>query len=399
MTDYYGILGVNKSATDDEIKKAYRKLARKYHPDQNDGDSAAEEKFKQVSTAYEVLMDPEKRRMVDLGADPLDSSGGYGGFGGGFGGGSASDIFDAFFGGGGGFGGFGGSGFGGGSRAKSRTQPGQDILVRVSVDLEKAIFGGVEKISVNLAEVCDKCQGSGSADGSAPVTCTTCSGSGVTVRIQNTILGQVQSQATCQTCGGYGSVIKDPCQKCYGEGRFNTHRDINVKIPLGIRDGQKIKLSSQGEVGVGGGPAGDLYIEIRVSEHPFFIRDNTSPDLHSYLNIGLDDAILGKTVPLETLDGSIDAVIPEGTSTGDEIILSGYGVPKKGIKDTDISRGEKSSNRGNLIVHITVDMPDKLNSKQRKAAEAFVKTLPARKNYQFEKLTKNFFEKIASIFR
>ena len=259
-TDYYGLLGVEQAATDDQLKKAYRKLARELHPDVNP-DPIAQERFKQVTSAYEVLSDPQKRQVVDLGGDPLAPGGGGGapgqGFGGGFG-----DIMDAFFGG------------GGQSRGpRSRVRQGADALIRIECELAETAFGTTRELSIETAVRCTTCGGDGTAPGTLPTTCDTCRGRGEAQQVQRSFLGQVMTTRTCPRCTGTGTIVEHPCGECHGDGRVRARRTLNVKVPAGIEDGMRIRLAGEGEVGPGGGPPGDLFVEVREKAHPEFQRD------------------------------------------------------------------------------------------------------------------------------
>lgn len=344
--DYYGILGVDKSASESEIKKAYRKLARQYHPDVNSSDEA-QEKFAEVGTAYEVLSDPEKRRVVDMGGDPLGGPGeaGGGGFGGaGFGG--MGDIFDAFFGGGG----------GGGSRGpRSRVQPGSDSLVRVTLDLEEAATGTQKEIQIDTAVLCKTCHGKGSADGSKPTTCQICQGMGEVQSVQRTMLGNVMTARPCSNCQGTGEVITNPCGSCGGQGRVRERRNVTAKIPAGVTTGNRVRLSGQGEVGPGGGPAGDLYVEIREREHPVFVREGD--DLHASVRVPMVEAALGSEIELESILGEdITVRIEAGTQPNDVVNLRGKGMPNV--------RGGAA---GDMVIHLDIAVPTHVNSKQKDA--------------------------------
>lgn len=350
--DYYGILGVDRDASDAEIKKAYRRLARKYHPDVNPSEEAAE-KFREASLAQEVLTDPQKRQIVDAGGDPEEQGPGGpgGGFGGGFGGGGGfGDIFDAFFG--------GGAGGAGGPRA-SRVRPGNDALLRLQLTLEEC-FAGVEKeVTVDTAVLCGKCDGSGSESGKDPVTCPTCQGQGQVMEVQQSILGRVQVARACPRCQGTGEIIEDPCQECAGDGRVRARRDLEVNIPAGIRDGMRIRMSGEGEVGPGGGPAGDLYVEVQVKEHPHFLRD--ADDLHATVNVPMADAALGTSVDVPLLDGSVATVTVEpGTQPEALIRVKGKGMPHL-----------RREGAGSLVAHVDVTVPTELDKKQRDLLEQF----------------------------
>ncbi|MEV0650872.1 molecular chaperone DnaJ [Phytomonospora sp. NPDC050363] len=344
--DYYGILGVAKDATPDDLKKAYRRLAREFHPDVNPSPEA-QEKFKEINAAFEVLSDPQKRQIVDLGGDPLAPGGG-----GGAGPGGAGpfmdfqDIMDAFF---------GASGpMGAGPRRgpRSRVRPGSDAILRLDLDLEEAAFGLESPITVDTATVCGTCEGSGAAAGSAPVTCDTCEGSGEVQSVQRTILGQMVTSRPCATCSGFGTVIPNPCPKCAGDGRVRSRRTLTVKIPAGVEDGMRIRLAGQGEVGPGGGPAGDLYVEIHERPHDVFTRKGD--DLHCKLKVPMTAAALGTSITLKTLDGEEVVDVNPGTQPGSTLRVRGKGVPRL--------RGGGA--RGDLFVHLDVRTPTKLDAEQ-----------------------------------
>lgn len=337
--DYYGILGVAKSASDAEIKKAYRKLAREYHPDINPSAEAAE-KFREASVAHEVLTDPEKRRIVDMGGDPMEQAGGMPSGGGGFG-----DIFEAFFGG----------GMGGGSRGpRSRVQPGNDALLRVSITLEEAFAGVKKDITVDTAVLCDHCEGTGSESKSKPVTCDNCHGQGEIQEVQRSFLGNIMTSRTCPVCNGFGEIIEDPCTRCGGDGRMKKRRDLVCNIPAGIANGMRIRMAGQGEVGHGGGPAGDLYVEVATRPHPVFEREGDS--LHVEVVVPAIDAALGAEVSLEDLQGeTLTITIPQGTQPLEQIHLSGQGMPRL-----------RREGRGDLIAQVNVVVPTDLDEKTRK---------------------------------
>lgn len=343
--DYYGLLGVSRNASDADIKRAYRKLARELHPDVNP-DEAAQAQFKEISAAYEVLSDPEKRRIVDLGGDPLASAGaapgGFGGFGG------LGDVFEAFF--GGGFGGGGGFGTASASRGPiGRVRPGSDSLLRMRLDLEECATGVTKQVTVDTAVLCDRCQGKGTHGDSAPIPCDTCGGRGEVQTVQRSLLGQMMTSRPCPTCRGVGVVIPDPCHQCMGDGRVRARREISVKIPAGVGDGMRVRLAAQGEVGPGGGPAGDLYVEVHEQAHDIFVRDGD--DLHCTVSVPMVDAALGTTITVDAIvDGMSDITIPPGTQPGSVIMLRGHGMP--------LLRG---STRGNLHVHVEVVVPTRLD--------------------------------------
>ncbi|MDT3440903.1 MULTISPECIES: molecular chaperone DnaJ [unclassified Pseudofrankia] len=339
--DYYAVLGVSREATGDEIKRAYRKLARELHPDINP-DPEAQQRFKTVTAAYEVLSDPEKRQIVDLGGDPLAPGGGAGAgspFGPGFGG--LGDIMDAFFG-------------GGASRGpRSRVRRGNDALLRIDLDLAETAFGTNRDIMVDTAVVCEVCIGSGAAPGTAPITCQTCGGRGEIQQVTRSFLGQMVTSRPCTRCSGTGTVIEHPCRECAGDGRVRKRRTLTVKIPAGIGDGMRIRLSGEGEVGPGGGPAGDLYVEVSERVHPVFTREGD--DLHCELRLPMTAAALGTSATIETLDGTETITFKAGTQPGEVVRLSGRGVPHlRGV------------GRGHLHVHVLVETPIKLDAEQER---------------------------------
>ena len=343
-TDYYATLGVNREATADDLKKAYRKLARQLHPDVNDAPDAAD-RFKEVTVAYEVLSDPQKRAMFDRGGDPLGGGGGGAGFGQGF---SFDDIMDAFF----------GQNAGGGGRGpRSRTQRGQDALLRLNVDLADAVFGTDREIAVDTAVVCSTCSGSGAAEGSEPVTCRTCHGHGDVQQVQRSLLGDIRTSRPCPACRGFGSIIPEPCSECSGEGRVRSRRSISVSIPAGVDQGTRIQLTGEGEVGPGGGPAGDLYLEVNVAEHDVFNRQGDQ--LHCQVTLPMTAAALGAHLDLPTLDDQQVAVeVPPGTQSGHVVHIKGQGVPRL-----------RGSGRGDLLVQVVVDTPAHLDAKQTELLE------------------------------
>lgn len=337
--DYYGLLGVGKGASDADIKRAYRKLARELHPDVNP-DAAAQAKFQEISAAYEVLSDPEKRRIVDMGGDPLAgagaSAGGFGGFGG------LGDVFEAFFG--------GGFSAGGASRGPiGRVRPGSDSLLRMRLDLEECATGVTKQVTVDTAVLCNQCQGKGTHGNSAPVPCDTCAGRGEVQTVQRSLLGQMVTSRPCPTCRGVGVVIPDPCHQCMGDGRVRARREISVKIPAGVGEGMRVRLAAQGEVGPGGGPAGDLYVEVHEQAHDIFVRQGD--DLHCTVSVPMVDAALGTTVTMDAIiDGHTEIVIPPGTQPGATITLRGHGMPHL-----------RSSVRGDLHIHVEVVVPTRLD--------------------------------------
>ncbi|MBV7412137.1 molecular chaperone DnaJ [Dermabacteraceae bacterium TAE3-ERU27] len=331
--DYYELLGVSRDASQDQIKKAYRKLARTLHPDVNPDPDAAE-KFKLVSQAYETLANEEKRRMYDMGGGP----GGMGG--GGFGG--FSDIFDMFTG-------------GMGQRNAGpvpRTQRGGDLLQRVGVELADVIRGGEKTVRFTSAAVCPRCYGSCGEPDTKPVTCTVCKGQGHVQRVVQSLLGQMATVTVCSACQGHGDIIEHPCVECSGYGRVRDERELRVKIPAGAETGVRLRLRSEGEAGVAGGPAGDLFIEIHVARHPVFVREGDN--LQTVLELPMTAAALGATITLETFDGPQEVVVPAGSQPGDEVRLRGLGVT-----------GLSSGRRGDIRVSLKIVVPTKLNERQR----------------------------------
>ena len=354
MSDYYDVLGVSRDASAEEIKRAYRKLARKLHPDVNPD---AGEQFKEVSQAYETLSNPDKRASYDRGGSM--PGGGGAGFGQGFG---FSDIMDAFFGQG-----------GGGGRAgapASRTQRGQDALIRVDVDLAEAAFGGERSIQVDTAVLCTTCQGSCCQPGTSPQTCDICHGQGSVQRVVRSLLGQVMTSAPCPTCRGFGTVLPSPCLECSGEGRIRARRPLTIRIPGGVDTGTRIQLASQGEVGTAGGPPGDLYVEIHERPHPVFTRNGD--DLLCTLHVPMTAAALGASIPLETLDGDEEVEVRPGTQAGEVVTLK-----QKGAEHL------RTQGRGDLLVTLEVTTPRDLDDEQeeliRRLAELRGEVRPAGK--------------------
>jgi molecular chaperone DnaJ len=346
--DPYDLLGVGRDADADTVKKAYRKLARQYHPDVNP-DPVAQERFKEVTRAYEVLSDPQKRAAYDRGGDPF----GAGGFGQGAGF-SFTDIMDAFFG--------GGAAAQSGRGPRSRVRRGQDALIRIDVELAEAAFGVTRELKVDTAVVCGSCAGSGASPGTDPVPCETCRGVCEVAHVQRSFLGEVRTLRPCAACRGFGTIIPDPCRECSGDGRVRSRRTITVKIPAGVDTGTRVQLADQGEVGPGGGPAGDLYVEINVVAHDVFTRQGD--DLHCTVTLPMTAAALGTTLTLPTLEAdveqgadsgvetSFELEVHPGTQSGAEHVLRGRGVP--GLR----------GGRGNLVAHIVVETPTRLDPRQ-----------------------------------
>lgn len=383
--DYYEVLGIGKNATDAEIKSAYRKLAKKYHPDLNPGDKTAEEKFKEVNEANDVLSDPEKRKRYDqfgfAGVDPNYGAGqgGYGGgFGGGFGGAGGVDLGDIFgdlF--GGGFGGFGGS-----SRANPNApRKGHDIQASVILTFEEAAHGCTKKVTLNRQQTCPDCNGSGCEPGSSPETCTQCNGRGYVVTQQRTPFGVMQSQQPCPHCGGRGTIIKNPCKTCRGTGKTSARKTLEVKIPAGIDDDQNIALRGQGDAGTNGGPAGDVIVHVTVKTDNVFERDGY--DVYVRVPITYSQAVLGAEIEVPTVDGKVAQKIPEGTQSGTKFRLRGQGIQYLN------GRG-----RGDQYVIVDVEIPKKLNHTQREALNAFEDSL---KDDNYEK-RKGFFKNLKDRF-
>lgn len=362
--DYYEVLGLQKGASEDEIKKAYRRLAKENHPDLHPGDKGAEERFKEINEAYEVLSDADKRARYDqyghAGVDPNfnPNAGGFGGFGGGFGGGfdgfgDLGDIFESFFGGGGG---------GGARRGQNSARKGENLRSAVDLSFEEAAFGCKKDIPISRIEDCADCHGSGCAAGTTAEVCSTCHGSGQVRRQQRTAFGMMQTTVACDACHGTGKIIHSPCPTCKGKGAVRRNKTVNVTIPAGIDDGQTISIRGQGHKGSNGGPAGDLLVTVRVRQHPFFERDDTS--VLYKLPINIVQAALGAEVEVPTLDGKVKYTIPEGTQSGTVFRLRGKGIPRL-----------NSSGRGDQFVTVTVETPRGLSQEQKDILAEFGETL------------------------
>jgi molecular chaperone DnaJ len=325
LADHYETLGVQRNASSEEIKKAYRKLARELHPDVNPSEQA-QEKFKSVTHAYEVLGDEQSRRSYDSGG----SESGFG-FG---------DIFETFFG-------------GGGSRGpRSRAERGQDALLRVELTFEEAVFGVEKSIPVDTAVLCETCNGSCAKPGTSAQVCDICRGAGQVQTQVRSLLGSVITSSPCGSCRGYGHIIPEPCLTCRGQGRVRARRDIELKIPAGVEDGLRLQLAGSGEVGFGGGPSGDLYVDISLAPHQYFSRNGD--ELICELEVPLHDAVLGTMVKIVSFDGEIELQVPAGSQTGDVIPVKGKGFGRL-----------RQSGRGDLLVSIQVKIPSKLDSKQK----------------------------------
>ena len=374
--DYYEVLGLNKGASDDEIKKAYRQNAKKYHPDLHPGDKAAEEKFKEVNEAYEVLSDKEKKARYDqfghAGVDPNygAGAGGYGGnpFSGGI---DIDDIFSSFF------GGFGGSR----GRSANRPQRGSDVNAAVTITFEEAAKGCKKTINFNSVDNCDSCHGTGAEPGTQAKTCSACGGSGRVTVNQRTPFGTVQTQRSCDACHGTGKVIEHPCHKCNGSGRHRKNHTVDVSIPAGIKDQMMLNVSGHGNAGYNGGPKGDLHVTVNVKNHNLFER--RGDDVWCDLTITLTQAVLGSEVVVPTLDGKVNYSIHEGTQPNDVFRLKGRGIPHLG------GRG-----KGDQYCRVVVEIPKNLNNKQKELIRQFESTT-SEKNYAKRK---NFFDKLKDFF-
>lgn len=346
--DYYDVLGINKSASDADIKKAYRSLAKKYHPDVNKEADAAD-KFKEVQEAYEVLSDSTKRSQYDqFGHAAFDQNGGAGGFGGFEGFGGMDDIFSQFFGG----------GFGGGSYSQQSNMPrkGRDRFMSMRIDFMEAVFGTEKTVKLNVEEECHSCHGSGAHSSKDVKTCTTCHGSGQVTQQQRTAFGVFESRGVCPTCHGTGKEIKKYCEVCHGQGYISKKVDVDVKIPEGIVSGQQLRVSGKGERGENGGPHGDLYVEILVSNHKYFVRKGN--DIHLKIPLSAVDATLGTTIDVPTVHGEVKLTIPAGTQPNTKLRVKG-----KGVKDL------RSSQVGDQFVEVEIEIPKNLNRSEKEYYE------------------------------
>ena len=376
--DYYEVLGVQKSASEDDLKKAYRVLAKKYHPDLHPGDEEAAEKFKEVNEAYGVLSDKEKRAKYDqYGHAAFDpASGGFGGFEGGF---DFGDIFSSFFGGSGGFG-FGGGG-GGGNR-RNMPMEGDDVGARIVIDFEEAVFGCKKEITFSHIEACPECKGSGAEKGSTAETCPACNGRGQTTVNQRTAFGVFQSTRACPECRGAGKIIKKPCKNCRSTGYVKVKKTLEISIPAGIDDGNRLTCTGQGDAGRNGGPNGDLILEIRVREHSVFRREGSN--VYATVPISLTDAALGAEIEIPTLTGTEKYTIPEGTQPGTTFTLVGKGIT-----------GLRGRRNGNLDITVEVEVPRRLSSEQKELLKRFADTC----NDTNTSVLSDFKKKLKSIFK
>ena len=358
--DYYEVLGVPKDADDAALKKAYRSLAKKYHPDTNQGNPEAEAKFKEASEAYAVLSDADKRRQYDqFGHAAFEQGGGgAGGFGGfdfsGNMGDIFGDIFGDFFG-----GGFGGGGFGGSSRSYNGPMKGATLRTAIRITFEESIFGCDKEIEINSKDTCTNCNGTGAKPGTQPVTCAKCGGKGQVVTQVNTPLGVMRSTQVCPDCGGKGTIIKDKCPTCRGNGFTTSRKKVQISVPAGIADGQSLRKAGYGDLGTNGGERGDLLVEVHVSSHPIFKRQDMN--LYSTEPISFVTAALGGEIKIRTIDGDMTYEIKSGTQTDTKIRLRGKGVPS--LRNKSI--------RGDHIVTLVVQVPEKLNREQKEALQAF----------------------------
>ncbi|MGH9064637.1 MAG: molecular chaperone DnaJ [Acidimicrobiales bacterium] len=385
-TDYYALLGIDRSASDEEIKRAYRQRARELHPDANGGDPAAEERFKAVTLAYETLRDPQRRRRYDMfGPEAVRGSGaagrGWGGPGGAdpsdlFGAGGLGDLLGAFFGGG-------ASPFGG-SGAPGRPAPasGGDAELRLEVSFEEAVFGGEREVSARLPVTCETCVGSGARPGTSPTVCPACQGAGEVRRVRQSILGQMVTASPCGRCRGLGQVVSSPCPECRGDGRRTEERTWTVDIPAGVDDGSTLRLPGRGPAGPRGGAAGDLYVHLAVVPHPQFRRQGY--DLVHLLHLPFTQAALGAELALATLDGEEELTVPPGTQSGRTFRLRGRGVPHV-----------RARGRGDLIVEVVVDTPGDLTAEQ----EHLVRQLAALRGEEVAPADSGLLHKIRSAFR
>lgn len=382
--DYYEVLGVSRGASEEEIKKAYKKAAKQYHPDLHPDDPAAAEKFKEVNEAAEVLTNAEKRQRYDqFGHAGVDNNGMGGGFGGGgfsdFGG--FGDIFENIFG-----------GFGGGSSQRNRPRRGADIEATLNISFEEAAFGVDKELKITRLEDCSTCQGSGAAAGTAPKTCPQCGGSGQVRMVQNTPFGQVQNVRPCPQCHGEGTIIDTPCSDCHGTGKNRKNRTIKISVPKGMENGASLRISGEGEDGYKGGGRGDLYVHVNVSPHPDFIR--VGDDTHAQCDISFTQAVLGDTIEVSTLDGKVAFQIPPGTQNNAVFRLKEKGIPHM-----------RGKGRGDHKIKVRVLVPVNLNDKQTAKLREFEESLEDHNYKNIGKKTetshkdKGFFDKMKDAFK
>jgi len=372
--DYYEVLGIPKGATAEEVKKAFRKVAKQHHPDLNPNDKAAEARFKEANEAYAVLSDDEKRAKYDqFGHAGVDGQG-FGGFGGGFGGGfDVNDIFENIFG-----------GFGGGSSSRrSGPQRGANLKYRVTLDFLEAAFGIEKEITISKEDLCDTCKGTGAKEGTDAVKCSVCNGTGQVSQRQQTMFGTVMTNKTCTACGGKGTIIKNPCPSCNGRGKRSKTKTLKVKIPAGINQGEMLTLRGEGEPGIKGGPYGDLYIEVSIRSHPIFQRDGYNT--YCEIPVTFSQAALGCDLEVPTIDGPYHYKLKDGTQPGDILTVKGKGIPHV----------NRNNVRGDHIFKIIVEVPNNLDQRQKDILKEFDQ-LSTDKNYQKRG---SFFKKIKDLLK
>lgn len=373
--DYYEVLGIPKGATEEQIKKAFRKVAKDHHPDLNPDDKSAEARFKEAGEAYAVLSDSQKRAMYDqYGHEGMNQQGGFGGFGGaGF---DVNDIFDNIF---GGFGGFGGSS----SSRKSGPQRGANLKYRLTLDFLEAAFGVEKEISITKEDLCETCNGSGAKKGTDPITCTTCNGTGQVSQRQQTMFGTVMTTKNCAPCNGKGTIIKEPCESCNGRGRKSKKKTLKINVPAGINQGEMLTLRGEGEPGTKGGPYGDLYVEISIRQHSIFKRDGYNT--YCEVVITFPQAALGCDLQVPTIDGEYSYKLKEGTQPGEIITIKGKGIPHV----------NKNHMRGDHIFKVIIEVPRNLDHKQKELLKEF-ESISTERNYQQRG---SFFNKIRDLFK